>query len=52
MQAREGQAIRPHHSYLATVFNEVDATISRLARKQFFVDPVVDTIWIFILDRL
>jgi len=42
MQDREGSSPEPDQSYLASVFNEVDATISRLARKQFSTDPVVE----------
>src|SRR5271169_1002318 len=42
MQDREGSSPEPDQAYLASVFNEVDATISRLARKQFSTDPVVE----------
>jgi hypothetical protein len=42
MQASEEDPLGADYTYLSAVFNEVDATISRLAGKQFSVDPVVE----------
>ena len=45
MQASEEDPLGGDHTYLSAVFNEVDATISRLADKRFSVDPVVEALY-------
>lgn len=42
MQPGKSALSGPRRAYLAPVFAEVDATISRLARKQFSIDPIVE----------
>jgi len=42
IQTTEEDPPSADHTYLSAVLNEVDATISRLADKQFSVDPVVE----------
>jgi hypothetical protein len=42
IQANEEYPSHADHSYLSTIFNEVDATMFRLADKRFSVDPVVE----------
>ena len=42
MQVSEENPLGGDHAYLSAVFDEVDATISRLADKRFSIDPVVE----------